>query len=506
MKRFFIFLLLLIATGSFGTHAASLPEFQAPRTVDIYRLTHLYEELLDEHDRLPWEKREGKIEEIEDVIADELLSVRLLVETELNALVTPKDIEETLDPEKSLDRQRSVIAALQDRIKERKVDLALLQKEELLYKEGVLTQTGRTAGVVQITDSYPELLARKAILQERIQILTQLIQKQQERGRRLEDVQRRRDVMLLLTILAYIGVFLGVLWVERFIRTVVLVLIPHRTIRYAVTKTFTIVIYLALIFWFAQEIISEFPNILTAFAFIGAAMIIATQDVIKAFIGWLTQSQNLAIGNRVTIGTPIGSMTGDVVDLSVLFTSLLVSRTQDLNNVSQVGKIVRVPNAYLLLQPVVNYNSTSDFIRVELPITVSDPSKADHARTIFEEVLKDEVDVYFETAHKQIQKRTRRFYFPLEFHSSCVFAEPREGGILFTLCCTAPIRKRREIVTKLTEAILRRCESAGIDIVGKAGTPRAHSDHAGESHSHGAEDVVLGHGGGGSSPSAPHHP
>ena len=336
----------------------------------------------------------------------------MLFRSELNALVVPKDEEETLDPEKALNRQRSIVATLQDRLKERKVDLSLLEKEEGLYKEGVLTPTERTAGVVQITETYPELLARKDILGERIEILKQMVSKQEERAEKLKTEQRWRDVILLLTILSYIAIFLGVLWSERLIRTYVLIHIPHRGIRYAVTKTFTLIVYLSLIFWFLQEIFSEYPHVLTAFAFIGAATIIATQDVIKGFIGWLTQAHSLVIGNRVTIGTPTGSITGDVVDISVLYTSLLVARSQDVKNVAQVGKVVRIPNAYLLLQPVVNYNSTSDFIRVELPITIADVNKWKQAKAIFENVLKEEADKFFETAQKQVEKRTRKFYFP----------------------------------------------------------------------------------------------
>ena len=223
-------------------------------------------------------------------------------------------------------------------------------------------------------------------------------------------------------------------------------------------------IYAGLIFWIIQGVIAEYPNILTAVAFIGAALIVVLQDIIRGFVGWLTQVQLLTLGNRVTIGTPDGPVTGDVVDVGMLYVSLLVVRTPELTSIAQVGKVIRVPNSYLLSQPIINYNSTSDFIRVEMPVRLRDVTQTAKAKQMFETILKEKTDKYFEAAHRQIDQRTRKFFFPPEFHLSTVFLELKNDGVHFILCFMTPLRKRRVLITEITEAILEYCGKAGIRI------------------------------------------
>jgi len=263
----------------------------------------------------------------------------------------------------------------------------------------------------------------------------------------------------------YLAIITAVIIVERFIRLHVFVHIPYRAVRYAVTKICMAIVYLALLFWFAQEILSQYPGILAALALVGAALIVCLQDVIKGFVGWLTQSQFLGLGQRVTIGMDSNPITGDVVDVGILYTSLLIARTPELKNVSQVGKIVRIPNAYLLAHPLINYNSTSDFLRVEIPVTIRDQKHYETARLIFEHIVEEFTKLYFDAARKQTERRARRFFYPPEFNASTVFSEIKSDGVSFTLCFLVPIRRKRLIVTEITQAIVTRCAEAGMEIV-----------------------------------------
>ncbi|HLC75745.1 MAG TPA: hypothetical protein VJB82_01325 [Candidatus Peribacterales bacterium] len=268
-----------------------------------------------------------------------------------------------------------------------------------------------------------------------------------------------------MAFLFYFGIIAFVIIVERLIRLHVFIHIPYRALRYALTKVFMAIVYLALLFWLAQEIPSQYPNILASLAFVSAALIVCLQDVIKGFVGWLTQSQYLGLGQRVTIGTSNEPMTGDVVDVGILYTSLLIARTPELKNVSQVGKIVRIPNSALLAYPLINYNSTSDFLRVEIPINVRDARQYDTAKSIFERVVEEFTNLYFEAARKQIERRARRFFYPPEFNASAVFSEIQTDGVHFTLCFLVPIRRKRVIITEITQAIVERCKEAKIEIV-----------------------------------------
>src|SRR3989344_4701772 len=75
---------------------------------------------------------------------------------------------------KAVDRQRNVVTGLQERLRDIKADLDLLQTEERhFYLEE--ESTGSGAGTFRLTKTHPELLAKKALLEERINGLNAVI-------------------------------------------------------------------------------------------------------------------------------------------------------------------------------------------------------------------------------------------------------------------------------------------------------------------------------------------
>ena len=442
---------------------APLVHAQDPSPINLARLTQLYRQYSAEAEKLS--PNAESLKRIVANITTERVEIRSLIEKELLALTNPDETVAADSPRRSLTRQRSSLNQLQDRLREHEVDLQFLIKEEELYALGQHTESGaKIAGIILATESEPELLAKKAEIEERLDVLARLITTQSERVQQLNNAERDRQIGVALSFLSFLGAIFGVLWVERLIRIHLFLHIPNRAVRYTITKLFMTAIYAGLIFWIIQGVIAEYPNILTAVAFIGAALIVVLQDIIRGFVGWLTQVQLLTLGNRVTIGTPDGPVTGDVVDVGMLYVSLLVVRTPELTSIAQVGKVIRVPNSYLLSQPIINYNSTSDFIRVEMPVRLRDVTQTAKAKQMFETILKEKTDKYFEAAHRQIDQRTRKFFFPPEFHLSTVFLELKNDGVHFILCFMTPLRKRRVLITEITEAILEYCGKAGIRI------------------------------------------
>jgi len=107
-------------------------------------------------------------------------------------------------------------------------------------------------------------------------------------------------------------------------------------------------------------------------------MVFMLQDVIKSVLGWFTYKGALSLGQRVQLG----GYTGDVLDINVLHTTLLASRPPDMEDVSIAGKVVRVPNVYLLTGALVNMSSTSDFENVEIPVHLAEPRQWERAKAI----------------------------------------------------------------------------------------------------------------------------
>ncbi len=424
------------------------PAAFAQKDIDISRLERYYTESL---------KSEKNRASYESLIASEREHIRSAVQESIDALVQPPAGEADVEASKAQDRQRQVVQDLRERLNEATVDLNLLKDEEKVYQNG----GGSASGVYMTTKSYPELLAKRVVLEEETSALSAALPTQESRLEGLLMEERSKNLGLLLTILWYILIFFVTVTLESFIRTQLILRLPQRRVRYMAAKVFTLLVYLSLFFWLAQQLLQQYPGFTTIFAVIGAALIIMLQDVIKAFLGWLTYRGAVKLGDRIMIG----DYTGDVLDISMLHTTLLASRAPNMGDVSQAGKVVRVPNTLYLTGTLINYQSTSDFENVEIPLYLADVTQAERAKKFLGELLADEASSYAEQARRQMDRRMRGFYFSQVSPSIRVYMEMTDKRELkLTLCFPAPIGQRRQVTTKILQRVLERFEEEGIGL------------------------------------------
>lgn len=366
----------------------------------------------------------------------------------------------TVDIGPVLEQQRALVTSLNESIDAARADISLLEKEEGHYKSGTEPEEGQ----VTLTKTYPELLAKKAVLADRLEVLQAFRAPQEDRLNTLKYEQQLRNISILMGILTYVGIILLVFWLERTIRNVLFDRIRNRTVRYAVTKVFTFIMYVTLIFWIVQKLFSEHPGILTVIALVGAALVIVTQDILKGLIGWTGLRGYLSLGQRVSIG----SVTGDVVDSGLLYTTLQISRTDSMEEVGQVGKLVRIPNEKLLSQSLVNYNSTSDFENVELSVSIARSDQWEKAQKILERILEEETGSSSQLAQRQTHQRMRGFAVHREPPTSRLYMDlTPKREVEFLVCFPAPIGQRRAVATQVMQRILKLFQQEGIDM-----TPR----------------------------------
>ncbi|MDD4287678.1 MAG: mechanosensitive ion channel [Candidatus Peribacteraceae bacterium] len=447
--------ILLLCTLLFASVSAAA---QSDIQRDVPRLQWRFDSLL----KAKTPQTAGSIQEN---IEAERASIRSEFEKEFAKTV--KELEESqtepADLVQALDRERSIVDSINQQIDETKADLALLEKEESYYKDIQKSGTGSLpSDEILLTKSYPELLAKKAILEERLAVLQAFQKTQNDRLSTLKQEQQVRDIGVLFNILTYLAIFLAVFWVERLVRNLLLNHIRHRRVRYAATKAFTFVVYITLCFWFIQRIFSEHPGLSTIIALVGAALIIVLQDIIKGAVGWFGLKNSVSIGQRVAIG----DMMGDVIDVGILYTTLIVSRSGHDDPMGQVGNIVRVPNQKILTDPFVNFHSTSDFENVEIPIRLRKLIQSDKAKNILEDILEKETGDFASQAQRQMDRRMRGYYFTQISPAPRVYMEvTSEGEIEFRLCFPAPIGRRRAVVTQITQEMLRRFAEEGIELV-----------------------------------------
>lgn len=399
-------------------------------------------------------KKEQKDTYLEKRIADERSRIRSLIDEELNALVNPQPVEGEApqDLRGVVERQKSIVNALEERLQERKVDLDLLLEEE---KEYYLAPGEEDEGeAYRLTETHAELLAKKAILEERIAALGFFLLPQQERQQKLAWQQRIEQFSFTFTIGKYVFALLLIVFAEKFIRTRVLTKIQNRNRRYTVMKMFASGVYLLVMLWLLGLLFTEYPRIITSFAIVGAGLAVALQDVVKDIIGWLVivQGRRFSLGQRVAIG----AFTGDIIDIGLLRTTLLEVSTVGASDLERSGKTLYVPNAMILTQPVLNYNTTSDFIKAELPITITYGSDWKQAEAILLQILQEETGSFTDLAQRQSLSRTQQFYFSHELRGPTIFLDIAPNGITLALRFYVPIGQRRPVVSKIVHKVLER--------------------------------------------------
>lgn len=448
--RFFagIALVLAVAVAPFGAAAQQTASF----SYDDRTLSSLYNAYL---------KKNSSDVYLEKRIKDERTRIRTLADKEVQALVDPGESGEitgdTSTLTKAVDRQRGIVELLNEKLRDREVDVDLLEEEEKRFYLENATGTGSTE-TLRLTETHGELLAKKAVLEERIAALSAGLELQKDRLSKLSWQQWLGQFRSLFGFLNYFLIILGAVMLDRLVRRRVARRIEEKGRRYLIAKLVTAGIYTVAALWVLSKLLSDHPSALASLAIVGAGIAVALQDVVKDIMGWILilQRRIFMLGNRVSIG----QFTGDVIDIGPLRTTMLeVSSNGAFNAHERTGKTLYVPNSMVLKESVLNYNTTSDFMGVEMQVTITYSSDWRKAEAILTDTLKAETMEYTEQARAQQRRRTALFYTMWEVGEPEVHVDLESSGVLFTLKFTVPIGMRRTVVTKLTRSILQKFDA-----------------------------------------------
>ena len=289
-------------------------------------------------------------------------------------------------------------------------------------------------------------------------VLTAALPLQQERLAKLTQQNRIEQFAVFIRIGLYIGILVLIVLIERAIRKVFLRKIQQHSQRYLLTKLFTFTVYAVTILWLLTKLFSENPGILASLAIVGAGLAVSLQDVVKDTVGWLIimQRRPFSLGDRITIG----SHTGDVIDIGILRTTLLEVGTSAQSEAwERTGKTLYVPNAAVLTRELLNYNTTSDFTKAEMQVTVTYEGDWKKAETILQTILAEETAEFTEKEARQYQKRTWLFYVSDESKVPQVYTDLADDGVRFILRFTVPVGKRRDVISKISVKILERFDT-----------------------------------------------
>lgn len=234
--------------------------------------------------------------------------------------------------------------------------------------------------------------------------------------------------------------------------------ISDNTTRYRMRKAITLFAYVVFGIVTLSILKESMGNLAVALGVIGGGIAFALQEVIISIAGWLaiTFSSFYKVGDRIKIGT----ITGDVIDIGILRTTLMECGDwvkSDLYN----GRIVRVANSFIFKSPVYNYSGEFPFLWDEIHLPIRYGSSTELTRNTLYTIADEIVGEYTESVKNSWQDLYKLYAVEEAQVSPMVTIEATDNWVEFTLRYVVSFKKRRSTKDRLYTRFLEEVEKSG---------------------------------------------
>jgi small-conductance mechanosensitive channel len=255
-------------------------------------------------------------------------------------------------------------------------------------------------------------------------------------------------------IIAVIAGLLVITVITRAARRVLLARIESTDTRYRLRKLVNAAGILAAIILVTVVFSDKLGNLTVAFGVAGAGIAFALQEVIASIAGWVAVS----FGNFYSVGdrVQLGGITGDVIDIGVLRTTLMETGQwvkADLYN----GRIVRVANSFVFKEPVFNYSGDFPFVWDEITIPVKYGSDCRLTREILQKIADETLSEFVPKAKHTWQGMVNKYRIEDARIEPTVTLIANDNWMEFTIRYVTDYKRRRStkdiLFTKILEAV-----------------------------------------------------
>ena len=207
--------------------------------------------------------------------------------------------------------------------------------------------------------------------------------------------------------------------------------------------------------------ITDTGVLVAAYGFVAAAVAFSIQDFFKNFVGGLILllKGNYKVGDRVMIK----EITGDVIDISLLYTSLLEIEGWVAGD-QPTGRIVMIPNSVNLSGVITNYTEDHTFIWDEMHIPVPYGSDWEKARDIIKEITNAETDSITQEARPELEKLRNKYFLSEANIEPSVYIKMTDNWISLHVRYITKTHERRIVSNILSQKILKALNEAKIEI------------------------------------------
>jgi small-conductance mechanosensitive channel len=188
----------------------------------------------------------------------------------------------------------------------------------------------------------------------------------------------------------------------------------------------------------------------------GAGLVVALQDVIASFAGWLAigWSNLYEVGDRVQIG----ETKGDVIDISFMRTEVVETGNWVSNDLYN-GRVVRIPNSAALKGPTFNYSQGFRFVWDEIKVPLTADSDHLMARAMLLRIAKETIAGYLAEAEGSWKQVTDNFRIENLSLEPTVTLIVNGGSLEFTLSYIVDYTNRSAMQDQLFSKIVEEVKS-----------------------------------------------
>lgn len=224
--------------------------------------------------------------------------------------------------------------------------------------------------------------------------------------------------------------------------------------RYRVRKMVAAAAYITILIFITVLFADRLKHVGFAVGLFGAGVVVALQDVIASFGGFIAiEFSNLyRVGDRIQVN----ETKGDVLDISVMRTTILETGnwvSGDLYN----GRIVHIPNSAVLKGLVFNYSQGFRFVWDEIKIRLTSRSDHERARAMLLRVAKETVSEYLAEAQGSWQRIVENYRIENPLLEPVVTLQARDGSLEFSLSYIVDYTRRTivkdQLFTKIVDEV-----------------------------------------------------
>ncbi len=235
--------------------------------------------------------------------------------------------------------------------------------------------------------------------------------------------------------------------------------------RYTLRKTISILVTVLVFASLFAIWIERTTTLIIAYGILSAGVAIALQDLLRNIAGGILViiSRPFKAGDRIQVG----DSTGDVLDIGSFNTTIMEIR-EWVDADQYTGRILHIPNSFVLNQTIKNYTRDYSFIWDEIRILLIYGSNWKKAEQIALKTAGPIVGEFEDLAQTELRLLGEKYFITTYDVQTKLFIKMQENWIEMRLRYVVEPRKRRAISHLLISSILEALEKEEDIMVGTA--------------------------------------